>query len=157
MAETTGPATGGKSSDAKSSGATPATVPEEAAAAEAATTDHVVRVEPIGDGPIGLRLVDPSSIEANEQFSGKVITGPGGCLSLTASERPYTLVFDAPTNFGLANQRPQVSDGTLGSVHVGNWIDFTGTRVAIADTTGVPDRCAKGSDFVVAIGSDSTR
>ena len=123
--------------------------------AESAETDSSITVEQIGNGPIGLRLDSPETLEADEQFSGKMITGPGGCLSLTSNERPYTLVFDAGTSFALRHQKPAVSDGLIGAVEVGNWVDFTGKRVALKDTTGVPDRCTNGSDFVVVIGSDS--
>lgn len=109
-------------------------------------------VESHGDGPIGLQLANAGSLDGAESFSGKLITGPGGCLSLTANERPFTLVFDAATTFGLGDQRPSVADGVLGTVHVGNRVDFTGSRVPLADVTGVPTQCTEGTDFVVVLG-----
>lgn len=77
-----------------------------------------------------------------EQLEGRLISGPGGCLSVQPNGRPELLLFGRDTNF--ADNPPRVSwDGS--EVAVGERFSVAATEVQVTDLHGVPEQCARGA------------
>lgn len=75
---------------------------------------------------------------------GKLILGPGGCLSLTSEDQPSLLVFGSDAKFVLGDGNASVSiDGT--EYLVGDEFNVPTTVVPKSSLTHVPHHCAQGS------------
>lgn len=98
-------------------------------------------VTPEGRGAMILRYTGEAGPEA-ETVEGKLITGPGGCLSLQPGGQPELLLFPEGTEF--AENPPRVTlDGT--EVKVGGQVTVTAGSVDLAEVDGVPEQCAAGA------------
>lgn len=126
--ETMEPSDGGGASEDATGGAA-----DDAAAGLAVT--------PEGRGAMILRYTGEAGPEA-ETVEGKLITGPGGCLSLQPGGQPELLLFPEGTEF--AENPPRVTlDGT--EVKVGGQVTVTAGSVDLAEVDGVPEQCAAGA------------
>lgn len=104
-----------------------------------------------GRGAMILRYTGEAGGEA-ETVEGKLITGPGGCLSLQPGGQPKLMLFPEGTEF--AENPPRVTiDGT--EVKVGGQVSVTASSVALADLDGVPEQCAAGAAPTVWVVSAS--
>lgn len=123
-------------------GAEPSTEPDAAVPLAVSAT---------GDGPIGLTAdAEPDGDAAT--VTGKLIVGPGACLSIVDDDRPQLLVFDDTAEFVLRDDKPSVTTDAAGTLRVGEQVDLSVVAVPAADATGIPDRCADGAaDTVLAV------
>ena len=82
--------------------------------------------------------------------SGKLITGPGGCFAFVGAGAPQLAVFPPAATFVLQNGKPSVTvDGVEHAV--GREFAAETTELSVAATTGVPERCARGSADTVLV------
>lgn len=127
---------------------------EESEDSEEATEDDdasdSISVETEGQGPYGLWTADVADGEAQE-VSGKLIIGPGSCMSLTDDSQPQLLVFGEDAEFVLREGQPGVSTDDLGSVDVGEQIELSAVEVSQDSVDGIPNQCAQGADDVVLV------
>ena len=100
-------------------------------------------ITPEGKGVLFLRLNgEPLITDEMEMLEGKLISGPGGCLSVQSGGRPELLIFTAGTKF--IDHPPQVTlDGE--TIKIGEWFSLATTEVSFTDLTGVPERCSQGA------------
>lgn len=110
-------------------------------AGAAADTGLTVTAE--GRGVVMLRLdADNPAGGGHERLDGKLISGPGGCLSIQPGGRPELLLFDQDASF--ADNPPRVSwDGS--EVAVGERFSVGAAKVRVTELQGVPERCARGA------------
>ncbi|MBM9465147.1 hypothetical protein JL108_16990 [Aeromicrobium sp. YIM 150415] len=142
-------ACGGDSDD--DGGATPQDEATETENTETQDASDTIEVQPTGDGPIGLTTAGTPAGEA-ASVSGKLIVGPGGCLSMTADRQPELVVFEDGAEFTLRGDRPSVTTDDLGTVQVGEPVELTAVSVDRADISGIPQRCSNGTaDTVVVV------
>ena len=140
------------------------TVPARDTAAEAPEADQqpeadsdtgqvgdVLEVTAHGDrGVLGLQYSGPVPAGAPGPASGKLITGPGGCFAFVGDGPPQLAIFPPDATFVLQNGRPSVT--VNGVEHpVGRELTSDTTVVPRADTTGVPERCARGAADTVLV------
>lgn len=102
-----------------------------------------LHVTPAGTGVLFLRLNgEPLITDEMEMIEGKLISGPGGCLSVQPGGRPELLVFTAGTKF--SDHPPQVTlDGE--TIKIGEWFSMAATEISFTDVTGVPERCSQAT------------
>lgn len=96
-----------------------------------------------GNGPIGLIYTGTPDGDA-ESVSGKLITGPGSCFSLTDDGQPELVLFEDGTEFTLDGERPSATSPSLGQAYVGEMVEFSAVPLTQSDVSGIPDRCAQG-------------
>ena len=140
------------------------TVPARDTAAEAPEADQqpeadsdtgqvgdVLEVTAHGDrGVLGLQYSGPVPAGAPGPASGELITGPGGCFAFVGDGPPQLAIFPPDATFVLQNGRPSVT--VNGVEHpVGRELTSDTTVVPMADTTGVPERCARGAADTVLV------
>lgn len=105
--------------------------------------DSGLTVTTEGRGVMMLRLESPSPAGGGqERLKGKLISGPGGCLSLQPNGRPELLLFDQDASF--VDNPPRVSWGEF-EVAAGERFSVEAAKVRITDLQGVPERCARGA------------
>lgn len=105
----------------------------------------------VGDrGVLALRHTGAVPDGATGPTDRKLITGPGGCFAVTNDGPPQLLVFPPDATFVLQNRKPSVT--VAGSeTHVGGILAVDTTAVAKSAATGIPDRCAQGSDGTLLV------
>ncbi|WP_051297600.1 hypothetical protein [Brevibacterium album] len=117
------------------------------------TPGEPLQITAHGEGPIGLTAPGTAE-EAGKaaEYTGKLITGPGGCLAVTEAaasgesreQRPELVIFPEAAEFTLRGERPGVTADELGTVRVGEQIAFESRTVPRSEVAGVPERCAHG-------------
>ena len=101
-------------------------------------------------GDLGLQYSGPVPAGSPGPASGKLITGPGGCFAFVSDGAPQLAIFPPEATFVLQNGRPSVT--VNGVEHpVGRELTSDTTVVPRADTTGVPERCARGAADTVLV------
>ncbi len=80
--------------------------------------------------------------ESPREVTGRLITGPGGCLSLTMRDRPQLLIFPPDTTLTTGRPSVQLSDGT--QVYVGDEFTASMTDVPLSVLAGAPEKCLQG-------------
>lgn len=101
-------------------------------------------------GVLGLQYSGPVPAGAPGPASSKLITGPGGCFAFVGDGPPQLAIFPPDATFVLQNGRPSVT--VNGVEHpVGRELTSDTTVVPRADTTGVPERCARGAADTVLV------
>ncbi|BAB99217.1 Hypothetical protein [Corynebacterium glutamicum ATCC 13032] len=97
-----------------------------------------------GAGVLFLRLDNnvPSTDAANTTIEGKLISGPGGCLSVQPGGRPELLIFNTDTRF--SDHPPQVTLGEK-TIKIGERFSLNAIEVSSTDLTGIPDKCSNGA------------
>lgn len=109
-----------------------------------------LEVSPTGDGPIGLTANGADGEAAT--IEGRLIVGPGGCLSLTARNQPQLLVLPEGTDFVLRDDRPSLTTEELGTLRVGEQVTLEAVSIAASDASGIPERCSRGAaDTLLAV------
>ena len=111
----------------------------------------VLEVTVRGDqGVLALQHSGAVPTGASGPGSGKLITGPGGCFAFVGAGAPQLAVFPPAATFVLQNGKPSVTvDGVEHAV--GREFAAETTELSVAATTGVPERCARGSADTVLV------
>ncbi|MFV2145467.1 MULTISPECIES: hypothetical protein [Isoptericola] len=146
---------GGAAPDATATepeGATPSADGESSTpgSTEGATGGDLLVVEAEGEGPIGLLATEVPDGGAQD-YSGMLISGPGGCLAMEADAPPQLLVFADDAEFVLRDARPSVTTPGLGTVQVGEDVELAAVPVPLEVVDGIPAACAEGSQDEVLV------
>ncbi len=96
---------------------------------------------------ITLVVYRASSGGSSRQVAGRLVTGPGGCLSLSQQDRPRLLTF--PEGTRLTPGRPSVRLPGGKRVYVGDRFQVSIGDLSLSDLSGLPRRCQQGADDVV--------
>lgn len=107
-------------------------------------------VETEGRGPYGLYTAEPPAGDP-EEVTGKLIIGPGSCMSLVDDDQPQLLVFGEDADFVLREDQPGVTTDELGRVDVGEQIELSAVEISQDSVDGIPDQCAQGAAGTVLI------
>lgn len=125
----------------------PDTSEEDSVSEDATENDdaaNTITVETEGQGPYGLYTAEAPSGDT-EEITGKLIIGPGSCMSLVDDAQPQLLVFGEDAEFVLRQDQPGVTTDDLGSVEVGEQIELSAVEVPQDSVEGIPNQCTQGA------------
>lgn len=110
-------------------------------------------VDSTGQGPMGLSTSESPDGDATEA-SGKLIVGPGSCFSLQPQDQPQLIVFGDDADFEVGQGQPAVTTDDMGTVSVGDQIDFSAVEYSQDELSGIPQQCANGAADTVLVVSE---
>ncbi len=112
-----------------------------------------LEVDSTGQGPMGLTTSDDADGDITEA-SGKLIVGPGSCFSLQPQDQPQLIVFGDDAEFEVGEGQPAVTTDDLGTVNVGDQIEFSAVEYSQDELSGIPQQCANGAADTVLVVSE---